>query len=121
MSLPQALLHCAQSIDYSLDGFPQMKPTLLRRTVGRLVSWRFLSAGKMRHNLGAPVPGAPALPAMGDVEAAWERLLLAIDRFEQQAGPPREHFLFGRLSKDEFGRLHAMHLADHLSALAIRR
>jgi hypothetical protein len=43
--------------------------------------------------------------------------LSALDQFEQHSGPLHEHFLFGALTKEEFGRLHAMHLADHLSAL----
>lgn len=116
MTLHQVLLHCAQSIDYSLGGFPQMKPKLVRATVGRLVAGRFLSRGRMSHNLAAPVPGAPAIPAQGELDRAWQMLLDALDRFERHTGPMHDHFIFGRLSKDDFARLHAMHIADHLSA-----
>ena len=113
-SLHQLLVHCAQSIEYSLTGYPQMKPAWLRATV-RLVRGRFLARGAMRHNLTAPVPGAPALPREGDMEAAWARLLAALDRFEAHTEPLRDHFMFGRLTKAEYERIHAMHLADHLN------
>lgn len=116
MTLHQVLLHCTQSIDYSLGGFPQMKPKFIRATVGRIVVGRFLSAGRMSHNLAAPVPGAPAIPAQGELERAWTMLFAALDRFERHEGAMQEHFIFGALSKDSFGRLHAMHIADHLSA-----
>lgn len=116
MSLHQVLLHCTQSIDYSLTGFPQMKPKLVRVTIGSLVAGRYLSRGRMSHNLDAPVPGAPKLPAEGDLNAAWDGLFAALDRFERHASPVHEHFIFGTLSKQDFGRLHAMHIADHVSA-----
>lgn len=116
MTLHQVLLHCTQSIDYSLRGFPQMKPKLIRATVGRIVVGRFLSAGRMSHNLAAPVPGAPAIPAQGELGPAWAALFAALDRFEKHEGPLHDHFIFGALSKESFGRLHAMHIADHLAA-----
>lgn len=114
-SLHQLLVHLAQSIEYSLSGFPQMKPAWLRATVGRLVRGRFLGRGAMSHNLTAPVPGAPELPREGDVDAAWKRLYTALDRFEAHTAPLHDHFMFGRLSKAEYERMHAMHLADHLN------
>ena len=116
MTLHQVLLHCAQSIDYSLRGFPRMKSKFVRATVGRIVVGRFLSAGRMSHNLAAPVPGAPAIPEQGELERAWTELFAALDRFEKHEGLLHEHFIFGALSKESFGRLHAMHIADHLSA-----
>jgi len=116
MSLHQALLHCTQSIDYSLSGFPVMKPKLVRITVGRLAVRHFLAQGSMRHKLHAPVPGAPAIPVEGELGRAWELLLAALDKFEHHHGPLHDHFIFGTLTKEEFSRLHAMHLADHLSA-----
>jgi hypothetical protein len=71
----------------------------------------------MSHKLDAPVPGAPAISVQGDLNRAWDALFSALDQFERHSGPLHEHFLFGALTKEEFGRLHAMHLADHLSAL----
>lgn len=116
-SLHQVLVHCAQSIDCSRTGYPQMKPAWVRATIGRVVVRRFLRRGSMRHNLTAPVPGAPAIPAEGDLPAAWERLLAAIDAFSRHEGPLAPHFLFGDLDKASYDRVHAMHIAHHLTAV----
>src|SRR5262245_46373918 len=59
MTLHQALVHLAQSVEYPLSGFPQLKPGFVRATVGRLVSGRFLARGYMSHDLTALIPGAP--------------------------------------------------------------
>jgi hypothetical protein len=118
-SLYQVLVHCAQSIEYSLTGYPVMKPALLRATIGPLVLRLFLMRGAMRHNLAAPVPGAPALSEQGELAAAWERLAAAMERFLAHTGPLCAHFLYGSLSKAQYERVHAMHLADHLSAFAL--
>lgn len=118
MSLHQALTHCAQSLEFSLTGFPQEKSLLFRRTAGRLAAALFTRRGYLKHDLAAVVPGAEAIAPEGDLAAAWTRLLTAIDRFEQHQGPLREHFAFGAQDKASLGRLQAMHLADHLSAVA---
>ncbi|HWH82676.1 MAG TPA: DUF1569 domain-containing protein, partial [Burkholderiaceae bacterium] len=34
--VPQVLHHFAQSVEFSLDGFPQLKPAWFRATLGRL-------------------------------------------------------------------------------------
>jgi hypothetical protein len=119
-SLHQVLLHCAQSIEYSLSGYPVMKPALVRATIGRLVLAMFLRRGVMRHNLAAPVPGAPATPAEAagkdELAAAWTRLFAALDRFDAHTGPTRDHFLYGPVTKEQYARVHAMHLCDHLLA-----
>lgn len=113
-SWAQVLEHCAQSIEYSLDGFPRLKPAIVRGTIGRLVAGRFLSRGYLGHDLAGPIPGAPTL-ASEDAAAAEDRLRSAIERFEQHEGPLQPHFIFGRLDKGSFARMHAMHLADHLA------
>lgn len=117
MSLHQALLHCGQSIDYSLTGFPQLKSGIVRATIGPIVAHRFLAKGAMSHDLAAPVPGAPAIPVDGDLQAACDTLLQAIDRFLAHTAPIHPHFVFGTLTKSQFERLHAMHIADHFSAV----
>lgn len=117
MSLYQVLLHCGQSIDYSLTGFPQLRSGIVRATVGPLIARRFLAKGAMSHDLGAPVPGAPAIPEGGDLQAACDTLLQAIDRFLGHTAPLHPHFVFGSLTKSQFEQLHAMHIADHLSAV----
>jgi len=111
----QALAHCAQSIEFSLSSFPVLKPWLLRVTVGKLVKGRFLSRGAMSHDLTAPVPGAAPLPPTTDTEG-FSRLRQAVAEFRKFHGEPAPHPVYGPCSRQEFEKLHAIHLADHLRA-----
>jgi hypothetical protein len=115
-TLPQALVHCAQVIEYSMSGFPQPKSRLLQTTIGKLAKQTFLRRGSMSHDLSAAVPGAPSVPADVSREQALERLARAVDLFESFQGQPFPHFVYGATSKEEYARLHAFHLADHLAA-----
>jgi hypothetical protein len=116
-TLAQALDHCAASIDASMKGFPVMRPAIVRATIGRLVLRRFLGQGRMSHDRESQVPGLDA-PADAPLEAAVGRLVRAIDEFERYPGAMAPHFVYGPVTKDEYARLHAMHIADHLSAIA---
>lgn len=113
----QALIHCAQSIKYSATAFPRLKPALLRATVGRIVMRKFLLQGHMSHGLAAPIPGAPEIRREGDLQEAVERLMKSIDAFEAFRGEPAIHPVYDRVTKEQYARLHAMHLADHLSVI----
>ena len=115
-TLPQILDHCAQSIDASMRGFPVHKPALIKKTVGRLVLRRFLSKGAMSHNKNSPIPGLPP-PRDGELGAAVDRLCEAIDAFAAFEGETAPHFVYGPTTKDQYDRLHAMHIADHLGDL----
>ena len=44
-------------------------------------------------------------------------LLATIERFERFDRELAPHFVFDKLTKHDFDRLHAMHIADHLSAI----
>jgi hypothetical protein len=114
LSLAQVVAHCAQSLECAVNGYPQPRSWLVRRLVGPMVARRFLSRGRMRHDVGAPIPGLP-VPDTDDVHAARERLAAAIQRFSAHEGTHPEHFAFGRLDHDEAARLQALHLLDHLS------
>lgn len=112
-NLAQVLNHAAQSVEYSLEGFPQPKPAWFRATVGPLAFKVFDARGAMKHPLGAPIPGAPALDAKAPLDAAVQRLIAALDRFERHAGALQPHFAYGALDKPTYARAHLMHLADH--------
>jgi RimJ/RimL family protein N-acetyltransferase len=112
--IAHTLNHCAQSIEYSIAAFPRLKPAWMRATVGRLVLRRFLARGYMGHDTGAPIAGAPPLDSPGDVAGAAERLREAVQAFEDFPGTPAVHFVYGPVTKDEYRRLHLMHLSDHL-------
>ncbi|HEY8143031.1 MAG TPA: DUF1569 domain-containing protein [Kofleriaceae bacterium] len=114
-SVSQVLAHCAQSIEYSLIGFPLAKPAWFQATVGKVVLRKFLKQGFMSHDVNAAIPGAPP-PHTGDARAALDRLLAAIDEFEAHAEPFAPHFAYGPVDKARYGRVQAMHIAQHLES-----
>jgi hypothetical protein len=112
--LAQVLEHAAQSVEFSLDGYPQLRSALFRDSVGTLAFLAFARRGRMTHDTQEPIPGAPALVATR-IDAAAARLSEALRRFEAQPATHRfaPHFAFGTLDKDAYRRAHLMHLADH--------
>jgi Protein of unknown function (DUF1569) len=112
-SLAQVLNHVAQSVEYSLDGFPQAKPAWFQATLGTAAFALFDARGQMQHPLDQPIPGAPALAADAPLGDAVQRLLAAFDRFEQHTGALQPHFAYGALDKPAYTRAHLMHLANH--------
>ena len=89
--------HLAQSIDYSMTGYPQMKSPVFQNTAGRLAFFAFSTAGAMTHDLAAPIPGAPAIPEDGPTAESIGRVLAALDNFERYRGTLRPHFAYGGL------------------------
>ena len=115
-TLPQVLHHLAQSIEFSLSGYPSPKSALFQRTAGAAAWALFEARGAMTHGLGEPIPGAPALPADATLDGGVQRLLAALDRFADHAGPLQPHFAYGVLDKAAYTRAHLMHLANHWQA-----
>jgi hypothetical protein len=107
------LEHLSQSIEMSLDGFPQPKSALFQNTVGSLAFGFFKLRGRMSHGLDEPIPGATALTAGGDWKPAAGRLRAAIARFEGHQGALKPHFAYGNLTKTDFALAHAFHIANH--------
>ena len=110
--LAQVLEHCAQSVEFSLRGFPQPKSAAFQHTAGTLAFHVFDRRGAMHHDLVEPIPGAPALVSTSVAEAIT-RLLAAFDAFEAHMGPLQPHFAYGALDKPQYTRAHLMHLAEH--------
>lgn len=110
--------HLAQSIELSMTGYPDLKSPVFRHTAGPTAFFAFTTAGAMRHPLTEPIPGAPAIAASGDTQAALERLLVALDTFAAHEGGLAPHFAYGQLSKDEYAQAHTMHIRDHLRLFA---
>lgn len=112
----QTLVHCAQSIEYSMTGYPQANSRFFQRTVGAAAFVAFSWRGRMAHDLAEPIPGAPVLDTTFEPARALERLRSAVLGFRQWTGLLKPHFAYGALSKNEYELAHAMHLANHLSA-----
>lgn len=114
-SLYKILVHCTQTIEYSMKGYPKLKPKILQLTIGKIAINKFLNEGFMKHDLTAPVPGAPKIPDNGDVKIALQELISVIDKFTNYNNDLYPHLLFGKLSKNKYDHYFAMHIADHLS------
>ena len=117
-NLSQTVQHCAQTIGYSVTGYPKLKPRLYRATVGALAKRVFLRSGAMRHPLGAEIDGAPPLdPGLGVTEAV-ARLTDAVQQFSSHQTSHAPHPAYGSCTHQEFAALHGMHLVEHLPGLA---
>ncbi len=109
--------HCAQSIEYSLSGFPELKPAWFRHSFGPAAFALFSARGAMRHPLQQAIPGAAPLSEPATQEAALQRLLDAFARFAGFAGTLQPHFAYGELDHAEYAQAHVLHLYNHLSLI----
>ena len=112
-NLSQVMQHVAQSIEYSMQGFPALKGAWFRSSVGSAAFAVFNARGAMSHDLAEPIPGAPALDASQALKISVQRLLDAMDAFAQFNGTLRPHFAYGELTKPQYERAHLMHLGNH--------
>lgn len=115
-SLYKVLNHAAQSMEYSMTGYPLLDPPA-RQKIARLVFNYFRKQGFMSHDLGAPVPGAPDIPSDGPLEEGYLRLRNAISDFRNFTGALFPHFSYGQLTREEWEIAHSMHCADHFSSM----
>ncbi|TGM10061.1 DUF1569 domain-containing protein [Leptospira barantonii] len=113
----KVFLHCAQSIEYSIQGYPENKSALFQSTIGKLVFLKFSSSGKMSHDLEAPIPGATPIKTDTNWKESLSLLKETILKFQVYGGELKPHFAYGSLSKEEYDQAHAMHLANHFSFL----
>ena len=109
--------HCAQSIEYSLQGYPELKPAWFRQTVGPAALALFQWRGAMHHPLDEPIPGAQALNEPADVAQALARLRAAFTQFAAFSAPLAPHFAYGQLTHEQYARAHVMHLYNHMSLI----
>jgi hypothetical protein len=117
--LSAVLEHLAQSIEMSMDGYPQPKTPLFQNTVGTAAFTLFKLRGKMNHALSDPIPGAPALMPSPAWRPAAARLRAAIARFITHGAVLKPHFAYGNLSKSDFAIAHSLHIANHQDEIAI--
>ena len=116
--LPQVLHHAAQSIEYSMVGFPVPKAAWFRATVGSYAFALFDARGQMSHALDDPIPGAPYIGPGLPLVPAIDRAFAALQAFDTHAGLLAPHFAYGMLAKPAYARAHLMHLANHWAEAA---
>ena len=110
--------HLAQSVEFSVTGYPEARSPLFRNTVGRLAYNVFQTRGAMQHQLDAPIPGEIVAEA-ATADAAMARLRRALHAFRQHDGELAPHFAYGALSKPEYAAAHVMHLNNHFEEIRI--
>ncbi len=115
----QIFNHIAQSIEFSMSGYPQLKSAAFQSVLGQPVFHVFSKRRAMSHSLSEPIPGAAAIAENGIVDDALGRVVLALRAFDAHTGPLRPHFAYGALSKNEFEVAHAMHLYNHLNEVFV--
>ena len=116
-TMAQTLIHCAQSIEYSLTGFPEHRSPLFKNSVGKLAFSAFYAKGKMTHPLDEAIPGAPVLDANTNLELAFNRFEKALADFDTFNGELAPHFAYGALSKHEYEVAHVMHFNNHFQTI----
>lgn len=115
-SVGHNLAHMAQSIEYSMSGYPMHKSELFKSTVGKAAFNAFSSKGYMKHNVEEDIPGAPSVNTV-NAEEGMQRLIASLETFNNYHGELPEHFAYGALSKEEYALAHVLHIKDHFSFL----
>ena len=111
--LAHVLHHVAQSVEYSLSGFPLLKPAWFRASVGPAAFAVFEACGRMTHGLDDPIPGGTPINDRQPLAPAVDHLAAALAAFERHTDALAPHFAYGPLDKPACARAHLMHLADH--------
>lgn len=119
--LSAILEHLSQSIEMSMDGFPQAKSALFQNTLGTAAFSVFKWRGQMSHSLSEPIPGAPVLTPFPAWKPSANRLRSAISRFQAHKADLKPHFAYGKLSKADFSIAHTLHIANHQDEIAVNR
>jgi hypothetical protein len=115
----QVFNHCAQSIEYSISGYPELKPAWFRSSVGPLAFSMFAARGAMRHPLNEAIPGAAALTKPATQAQSLQRLRQAFADFAAYQGALQPHFAYGALSHTDYAQAHVLHLYNHLTLIQL--
>lgn len=114
----QVFSHCAQSIEYSMTGYPEHKSEVFKNTLGAVAFSAFATKGAMVHGLDEAIPGAPMIDPEQNSALALERLKKSLMDFEKFDGALQPHFAYGELTKAEYEAAHVMHIYNHFDELS---
>jgi len=105
--------HLAQSVEFSMAGFPEEKSAVFQNTVGWLAYKVFSARGVMSHGLDEVIPGE-VVDDGGQTEAGLIRLQTALTTFKAYEADLKPHFAYGLLDKDDYAIAHVLHINNHL-------
>lgn len=120
-NLYKILIHCAQSVEYSMTGYPEHKSDLFKSTAGKAAFSLFSAKGKMTHPLNEAIPGAPVFSLEENIAMALNRFKKSLMDFQQYEGDLAPHFAYGPLSKLEYEAAHVMHFNNHLQEIQLSK
>lgn len=110
----QILTHCAKSTNAIMRGFSTKKSWFLRRFVGPFALRKVFKQGFIPAGVGTSAKGVSVQRVEGDEKAALAELRKFMSEFEGYTGPLAEHPFFGKLNKEQWTRLAAIHMANHM-------
>ncbi|WCL50057.1 DUF1569 domain-containing protein [Leptospira sp. GIMC2001] len=117
--LGKVFAHCAQSIEYSLGGYPENKSRIFQWTAGSIAFFVFSLRGKMSHGLSEPIPGATTISNETSIEEGIKLLEQAIQKFQVAEDVNlKPHFAYGNLDKKDYDYAHTLHINNHLEELS---
>jgi hypothetical protein len=114
-TLGQICHHLATTMRYTVEGWPDRAPWVVRRTIGPVVARRMFGQGKMLEGIKLSEKMKLIPPPALDDRAEAEGLRAAISYYISSSNLFEEHPFFGPLSREKWDRLHCMHCAHHLS------
>jgi hypothetical protein len=112
-SLGQICQHLTAGVVFSVEGYPEAAPWLIRKTFGPVMIRRILKSGTFPSGFQLPEKYWPK--PSEDARAEAEALRAALRLFGMHTGPFAEHPLGAKLSGAEWSLLHTIHAAHHLS------
>ena len=110
--------HLAQSVEYSMTGYPEHKPRWFQQTLGKTAFSVFSAKREMSHTLNEAIPGAPPLSTSPNVDPALARFRQSLIAFQSYQGALAPHFAYGVLSKAQYEQAHIMHFNNHLQEIS---
>ena len=113
----QHFVHMAQSIELSVTGYPIHYSDAFKATIGSLAFQLFSSKQASTHNTEELIPGTELISNESSLLKAVERLISAINLFEQSL-EVQPHFAYGELSKKEYYNAHLFHINEHWQHLS---
>ena len=112
--------HLALSMEHSIDGFPpEIKIPLLMRMMGRMFKGMVTSGKTLSPGFSPPKGSEALLPKpVVSFEHGLARLRKVIDRLDSGAQCIQASPAFGKMTHDEWMRLHMGHAQLHLGFIA---
>lgn len=117
--VPRTLNHLAQSVEFSMTGYPQMKSAAFQNTAGQLAFAVFQARGRMNHGLDQPIPGEVSTAHTLSAVDAMQNLIETLQRFDERDQELKPHFAYGLLDKSDYAQAHVMHINNHFEEMII--